>query len=85
VPQFAHQIRVGSGYFSLLRCQVLAGAYSMSVTSQAPRCGDRQRNSSKGFLAERIGGGQRILIGAPRPGAKWMEIVALWAMSTPRN
>ncbi len=79
VPQFAHQIRVGDDYFSLLRCPVLAGRVfdERDFSSGSMDVAIVNETLAKGFWPNESAVGKRIVIGAPRPGAKWMEIVGV--------
>lgn len=78
VPQFAHQIQVGDGYFLLLRSPILAGrVFDERDFSSSTDVAIVNETLARGFWPNESAVGKRILIGAPRPGAKWMEIVGI--------
>jgi putative ABC transport system permease protein len=78
VPQFAHQIQVGDGYFSLLLSPILAGrVFDERDFSSSTDVAIVNETLARGFWPNESAVGKRILIGAPRPDAKWMEIVGV--------
>ena len=78
LPQFAHQIRVGEGFFELLRIPVVEGRALAPPDRESPVAVVNQ-TLARAFWPGESPLGKRILMGAPRPGAGWMTIVGVAA------
>lgn len=80
LPQFAHLIAVGPNYFRLLRIPLRAGRdFEARDFAEATNVVIVNETVAKAFFAGQPAVGKRIVIGAPRPGATWLEIVGVAA------
>ena len=78
LPQFAHEIRVGESYFSLMGIPVMAGrAFDGRDFAGAGNVAVVNETLARAFWPNESPIGKRILMGAPRAGAPWMEIVGI--------
>jgi putative ABC transport system permease protein len=78
-PQFAHAIRVGEGFFRLMRIPILSGrALERSDFGPgAPHVAIVNDTLARAFWPQESPIGKRIVMGAPRPGVPWMTIVGI--------
>jgi putative ABC transport system permease protein len=80
MPQFAHQIAVGPNYFSLLHVPLRSGRdFEVRDFGEAASVAIVNETLARAFFAGEQAVGKRILMGAPRPGAPWLEIVGVVA------
>jgi putative ABC transport system permease protein len=78
VPQIAHTATAGADYFHTMGIKVRAGrAFNAADTIEAPAVAVINQTLARGFFPRGDAIGQRILLGAPRPGARWMTIVGI--------
>jgi len=76
LPQFAHTLSVGEGYFDLMQIRILSGhAFELRDFAEPTHVAVINETLAKAFWPRESPLGKRILIGAPRPGADWMTIV----------
>ncbi len=78
LPQFAHQIRVGDGFFDLMRIPITEGR-ALAPSDRENPVAVVNRTLARAFWPNESPLGKRILMGAPRPGAAWMTIVGVCA------
>jgi putative ABC transport system permease protein len=76
LPQFAHHVRVGHGFFELMRIPMVAGRGLEAADDDRPVAVVNQ-TLARAFWANESPLGKRILMGAPRAGAAWMTIVGI--------
>ncbi len=75
LPQFAHILRVGDGYFDLMRIRILTGrAFQPRDFAEPTHVAIVNETLSKAFWPGEPPLGKRVLMGAPRPGAAWITI-----------
>jgi len=80
VPQVATRYRISPDYFRTMRIRLLAGRFlSESDGPDAPHVVVINQTMARGFWANGNPIGQRITMGAPRPGFPWMTIVGVVA------
>jgi putative ABC transport system permease protein len=80
LPQMAHTLRVGRGYFDLMEVQVLSGhGFEDRDFAEPTHVAIVNRTLARAFWPDGSPLGKRILMGAPRPGADWMTIVGIAA------
>jgi putative ABC transport system permease protein len=78
VPQIAHTTAAGLDYFRTMGIPLVAGrAFTPSDTVDAPPVAVINQTLARGFFSRGDAIGHRILLGAPRPGARWMTIVGI--------
>ncbi len=78
VPQIAHTSAAGPGYFGTMGIPLLAGrTFTEADTLDAPAVAVINQALARGFFPRGDAIGQRILVGAPRPGAPWRTIVGI--------
>ena len=78
VPQIAHTTAAGVDYFHTMGIPLLAGrVFSAADTMDAPQVAVINQTLARGFFPRGDAIGQRILVGAPQPGARWMTIVGI--------
>jgi predicted permease len=79
-PQIAHTGTVTFDYFRTLGIPLLAGrGFSNADTLDSPPVAVINQTLARKFFANRDPLGQRILLGAPAPGARWQAIVGVIA------
>jgi putative ABC transport system permease protein len=80
IPQIAHTQTAGPGYFRTFGIPLLSGRdFSGSDTMDAPHVALINETLARGFFPRGDAIGQRILLGAPQPGARWMTIIGIIA------
>jgi putative ABC transport system permease protein len=80
VPQVATRYRISPDYFRAMRIPLLAGRFLAERDGpDAPRVALINQTMARGFWASGNPIGQRITMGAPRPGVPWMTIVGVVA------
>jgi putative ABC transport system permease protein len=80
VPQIAHTRTVGLDYFKTLGIPLRVGrAFIQSDSGDAPAVAVINETLARGFFPRGDAIGQRIMIGAPTPDARWMTIVGIVA------
>lgn len=80
MPQFAHLIAVGPNYFRLLGIPLRAGRDFVDRDfAETTNVAIVNQTLAKAFFPGEPAVGKRILMGAPRPGAAWIEIVGVAA------
>lgn len=80
MPQFAHQIAVGPNYFSLLHIPIRSGRdFDARDFAEATNAAIVNETLAKAFFPRHQAVGKRIVMGAARPGASWLEIVGVAA------
>jgi predicted permease len=78
VPQVATRYRISPAYFRTLRIPLLAGRFLTERDGlDAPHVAVINQTLARGFWSAGNPIGQRITMGAPRPGAPWMTIVGV--------
>ena len=78
VPQIAHTAAVGLDYFHTMGIPLRAGRTFMAAdTLDAPAVAVINETLARGFFPRGDAIGHRILLGAPRPDARWMTIVGI--------
>ena len=79
VPQFAHAMSVGRRYLSLMRIPLLAGrAFAdRDFTARSEPVALINHALAAAFWPRGSPVSKRILMGAPRPGARWMTIIGV--------
>ena len=80
MPQFAHLIAVGPNYFRLLRIPIRAGRdFEARDFAETTNFAMVNETLAKAFFPGESALGKRIVMGAPRPGVAWLEIVGVTA------
>jgi predicted permease len=80
VPQVAARYRISADYFRTMRIRLLGGRFPGEGDSpDAPHVAVINQTMARGFWASGNPIGQRITMGAPRPGVPWMTIVGVVA------
>jgi hypothetical protein len=80
VPQVATRYRISPDYFRTMRIRLLAGRYlGESDGPNAPHVVVIDQTMARGFWVSGNPIGQRITMGAPRPGVPWMTVVGVVA------
>ncbi|HEY0421411.1 MAG TPA: ABC transporter permease, partial [Acetobacteraceae bacterium] len=81
VPQFLHAMRVDENFMSLLRIPIVAGRRleAADFTAGATPVAVINQTMARAFWPHETPLGKRILLGAPRPNARWMTIVGIAA------
>ena len=80
MPQFAHLIAAGPNYFRLLGIPLRAGRdFEPRDFAEATHVAIVNETLAKAFFPGEAAVGKRILPGAPRPGAVWLEIAGVTA------
>jgi putative ABC transport system permease protein len=78
VPQIAHTTAAGLDYFRTMGVPLLTGrVFARADTLDAPPVAVINQTLARGFFPRGDAIGRRILLGAPRPGARWMTIVGI--------
>jgi putative ABC transport system permease protein len=78
VPQLANTQIADIDYFRTLQIPLIAGrVFNDSDTAQAPFVAVINETLARGFFPNGDAMGHRILLGAPRPDAKWMTIAGI--------
>jgi putative ABC transport system permease protein len=78
VPQVAHTAVVGLDYFRTMSIPLRAGrVFTAGDALDAPAVAVINQTLARGFFPRGDALGHRILLGAPRPGARWMTIVGV--------
>jgi len=78
VPQIAHTSAAGIDYFHTMGIPLLAGrVFTNADTLDASPVTVINQTLARGFFPRGDAIGHRILLGAPRPGARWMTIVGI--------
>jgi putative ABC transport system permease protein len=79
-PQIMHDQVVGLDYFRTMQIALRAGrVFTPADTFESGRVAIVNETLARGFFPRGNSIGQRILIGAPYPGAQWMTIVGIVA------
>ena len=80
VPQVATRYRISPDYFRTMRIPLLAGRFLAERDGpDAPRVALINQTMARSFWASGNPIGQRITMGAPRPGVPWITIVGVVA------
>ena len=78
VPQIAHTAGASVDYFRTMGIPLLAGrVFASSDTLDSPAVAVINQTLARAFFPRGDAIGQRILLGAPRPGARWMTIIGI--------
>jgi putative ABC transport system permease protein len=78
VPQIAHETMVGLDYFRTMGIPLRVGrVFTVGDGATAPAVAVINQTLARGFFPSGDAIGQRILLGAPQPGARWMTIVGI--------
>jgi len=78
VPQLAHSQIIGLDYFRTLQIPLESGrVFTAADNLDVPRVEIVNRTLARGFFPNGDAIGQRIMLGAARPGVRWMTIVGV--------
>lgn len=76
--QMAHTVTIGTGYFRTMQIPLRQGRdFSQSDNLEAPPVAIVNETLARRFFPENHAMGQRILFGAPEPGAHWMTVIGI--------